>query len=44
VLSGDAPDQVENTAAKIRETKGLVQIPATQITLSKDVLKQNPGW
>jgi hypothetical protein len=44
VLSGNAPDQVVITAAKIRETKGFVQIPATQITLSKDVLKQNPGW
>ena len=42
--SGGVDDQVVITAAKITETKGLVQIPATQITLSKDVLKQNPGW
>ncbi len=32
------------TAAKINETKGLVQIPTTQITLSNGVLKQNNGW
>jgi hypothetical protein len=32
------------SAAKITETKGLVQIPNTQITLSNNVLKQNAGW
>lgn len=32
------------TAAKIQETKGLQQIPYTQITLSNGVLKQNAGW
>ena len=32
------------SAAKITETKGLVQIPTTQITLSNNVLKQNAGW
>lgn len=32
------------TAAKMNETKGLVQIPYTQITLSNGVLKQNNGW
>jgi hypothetical protein len=31
-------------ASKIRETKGLQQIPYTQITLSSNTLKQNPGW
>jgi hypothetical protein len=31
-------------AAKIVETKGLQQIPYTQITLSNGVLKQNAGW
>ena len=31
-------------AAKIIETKGLQQIPYTQITLSSGVLKQNAGW
>jgi hypothetical protein len=32
------------TPAKITETKGLQQIPYTQITLSSGVLKQNTGW
>ena len=31
-------------ASKIIETKGLQQIPNTQITLSNGVLKQNTGW
>ncbi|MFB6456912.1 RagB/SusD family nutrient uptake outer membrane protein [Chitinophaga sp. Hz27] len=31
-------------ASKIQETKGLAQIPYTQITLSNNVLKQNAGW
>ncbi len=31
-------------ASKITETRGLQQIPYTQITLSNGVLKQNPGW
>lgn len=31
-------------ASKITETKGLVQIPNSQITLSNGVLKQNAGW
>jgi hypothetical protein len=32
------------SAAKIIETKGLSQIPYSQITLSNGVLKQNAGW
>lgn len=32
------------TAAKVIETKGLSQIPYTQITLSSGMLKQNAGW
>jgi starch-binding outer membrane protein, SusD/RagB family len=32
------------SASKITETKGLVQIPYSQITLSNGVLKQNAGW
>jgi starch-binding outer membrane protein, SusD/RagB family len=32
------------TAAKITETKGLSQIPNSQITLSNNVLTQNAGW
>ncbi|WEK34308.1 MAG: RagB/SusD family nutrient uptake outer membrane protein [Candidatus Pseudobacter hemicellulosilyticus] len=31
-------------AAKIVETKGLQQVPYTQINLSSNVLKQNAGW
>jgi hypothetical protein len=31
-------------AAKVQSTKGLQQIPNTQITLSNNVLKQNAGW
>lgn len=31
-------------ASKIMETKGLSQIPTTQITLSNNVLQQNAGW
>jgi hypothetical protein len=31
-------------ASKITETKGLAQIPNSQITLSNNVLKQNSGW
>lgn len=30
--------------AKFKETKGLQQIPYTQVTLSNGVLKQNAGW
>lgn len=44
VLSGNAPDQVVIDAAKVRQTRGFMQIPATQITLAKGVLTQNPGW
>lgn len=32
------------SASKITETKGLSQIPNSQITLSNGVLKQNAGW
>jgi starch-binding outer membrane protein, SusD/RagB family len=32
------------SASKITETKGLAQIPNSQITLSNGVLKQNAGW
>ncbi len=31
-------------ASKVVETKGLVQVPYSQITLSNNVLKQNAGW
>jgi starch-binding outer membrane protein, SusD/RagB family len=44
VLSGTAPDQVVIEEADILETKGFMQIPNTQITLSNGVLVQNNGW
>lgn len=44
LLSGGAPVTKTISAAKILETKGLQQIPNTQITLSGGVLKQNAGW
>lgn len=44
VLSGGVPTTKTISAAKIQATKGLQQIPNTQITLSGGVLKQNAGW
>lgn len=44
VLSGQKDDKVVIKAANIIAKKGLFQIPNTQITLSNNVLKQNPGW
>lgn len=44
VLSGGAADKVVIKADNIKKTRGLCQIPETQITLSKGVLKQNQGW
>lgn len=44
VLSGGVNDKVVIKADNIKKTRGLCQIPETQITLSKGVLKQNPGW
>jgi hypothetical protein len=44
LLNGGAPATKTISAAKIQETKGLLQIPNTQITLSGGVLKQNAGW
>jgi starch-binding outer membrane protein, SusD/RagB family len=44
LLTAGAEVTVKITAAKILETKGLQQIPATQISLSNGVLKQNAGW
>jgi hypothetical protein len=42
--NGGVPTVKTISASKINETKGLSQIPNTQITLSKGVLKQNAGW
>ncbi|MBK5721141.1 RagB/SusD family nutrient uptake outer membrane protein [Dysgonomonas sp. Marseille-P4677] len=44
VLSGNASDQVIIKADNIKKTRGFMQIPNTQITLSKGVLIQNAGW
>jgi len=44
VLSGKADDTVIITAENITKTRGFMQIPNTQITLSNGVLKQNDGW
>ena len=44
VLSGNAADQVIIRAENVTKTRGFMQIPNTQITLSKGVLVQNPGW
>jgi hypothetical protein len=44
VLSGGNPDRIVITADNFKKTKGLSQIPKTQIDLSQNVLKQNEGW
>lgn len=44
VLSGEANDVVTITAEKFTTTRGFMQIPNTQITLSNGVLVQNAGW
>ena len=44
VESGGTADQVVITKDRIEATKGFMQIPNTQITLSNGVLEQNPGW
>jgi len=44
VLSGKAEETVSINAANVTKTRGFMQIPNTQITLSNGVLKQNEGW
>jgi hypothetical protein len=44
VLSGKADDVITISADNITKTRGFMQIPNTQITLSNGVLKQNAGW
>jgi hypothetical protein len=44
VLSGTVPDQVVILEADILKTRGFMQIPNTQRTLSNGVLVQNEGW
>ncbi|MDP4270644.1 MAG: RagB/SusD family nutrient uptake outer membrane protein [Bacteroidota bacterium] len=44
VKSGGVDDHITYDVAKIKTTRGFMQIPNTQITLSNGTLKQNPGW
>ncbi|MDM8159334.1 RagB/SusD family nutrient uptake outer membrane protein [Labilibaculum sp. K2S] len=44
VKSANVPDQVTYDAAQIKATRGFMQIPNTEITLSNGTLTQNPGW
>lgn len=44
VLNGGLETTVTYDRSKILATRGLSQIPQTQITLSNGLLKQNPGW
>ncbi|WP_257667237.1 RagB/SusD family nutrient uptake outer membrane protein [Parapedobacter tibetensis] len=44
VRNGGAEVTKTISASKITETRGVQQLPYTQITLSNGVLKQNPGW
>ena len=44
VKSGGVDDEVVITAENIKKTRGFMQIPNTQITLSNGVLIQNSGW
>ncbi|OQP61183.1 carbohydrate-binding protein SusD [Niastella vici] len=44
VKNGGANTTKTIVASKITDTKGLAQIPNSQITLSNNVLKQNAGW
>src|SRR5690606_30796882 len=44
VTDGSAPAQVVIQAQNIIDTRGFMQIPNNQITLSNGVLQQNQGW
>lgn len=44
VLSGNQEEIVVISGENILNKRGLMQIPANQITLSNGVLKQNAGW
>ncbi len=44
VLSGGNDDIINISAANVTKTRGFMQIPNNQITLSNGVLKQNAGW
>ncbi len=44
LLSGGVNDEVTISSANVIATRGFMQIPQTQITLSNNVLTQNEGW
>lgn len=44
VYTGGVEEVLVINAENIKAKKGLSQIPQNQITLSNNVLKQNPGW
>lgn len=44
VMTGGVETTKEIDGANLLKTRGLFQIPNNQITLSNNVLKQNPGW
>ena len=44
VLSGSVPEKVIVSKEHFLTTRGFMQIPNKQITLSNGVLKQNAGW
>ncbi len=44
VLSGSVPEKVIVNRERFLTTRGFMQIPNKQITLSNGILKQNPGW
>ncbi|UOB18740.1 RagB/SusD family nutrient uptake outer membrane protein [Abyssalbus ytuae] len=44
VLNGGIEETKTISASNVQTTKGLSQIPSTQITLSGGVLQQNTGW
>ena len=44
VKDGGEKSTITIAADKIKATRGFIQIPLTQITLSNYVLKQNAGW
>ena len=44
VLNGGSSASITILASNVKEKNGLCQIPNNQITLSNNVLEQNPGW
>lgn len=44
VLTGGIPERYVINVDDVKKTRGFMQIPGDQISLSEGVLKQNPGW